>query len=904
LPSGAPGCVSSYLARLAPLKEAKAKYYVGAAWINGHRVQETINPRSGNPWATVPGTAGGGDRGSSMFVGPVARLSSGSATISINDLARIGLVGQTISFDTAVGNLAAHHPYWILSKSGTAGSGNITVSWSPGGSPIVAPASAKIQIEDPVQSASSGDRANPVGENVFAYDAAQADFATAYNQTDVKGEIAALMPHLAPVFFANGKGVVVLNSRIFRVLHMYPGNGYRVWNRFEDLGSGGYTGELYTNRTTGLIYYTPRTDLKESCASINAAGQAIIPSSLETLVKISSAKADIAAAGAGAPGATVGNFVFRHILFEHTNTAVFTGVHDLAGASGGFISTEPAHYAGPLEWAIVTIGARNVTFDAVTMAHFGGSALAVGWGSNHGTVQNSKLYDAGGALITAGAALSYFDSYHYNSDSGYYGTSVFGPSTPSFNIGFGAINRDLTGASDCCQTFTNNFLYDGGIVHPAMGCMTIGGWQKYVITHNTMHDCGSSGLSISTDIAAAPGPPSFLGLVTAVKSGNTVYYPFYGNVISYNEIYNCGYETTVLGARIPGGAMSTDFGCLYFRGSQDGDGTNPANRLQITYNKIHDASAAAYPVLKWNGHGLSLVPHGYDAVLDYQDGNNANGVVERNNLFYNRSAAAIGAPVYPSRIGQHTGSMRSIIANNIFASVFPEGSKIYNNYFPLLEVSPNYLIPEPASNYTYAAGACASTCYVMHNYNIYSSTFSDSRTTGNNTSPTCTSGVCTDGGVTWTWVQKLPGTPYLQNYSNIVAWKVTGNPGGITKDYPLWDGYPRNPQYGQFSKNLYSMAGNTLYRASGGFSFVQWLAEKGAQGLLQDAGSLYGATKAPDGGGITPNFVSIDTGDFRFNATYSGTGTASACGGTGAGTVSPACGLGFVPWDYNNVGAH
>ena len=39
--------------------------------------------------------------------------------------------------------------------------------------------------------------------------------------------------------------------------------------------------------------------------------------------------------------------------------------------------------------------------------------------------------------------------------------------------------------------------------------------------------------------------------------------PFYANVFSYNEIYNCGYETTITGARIPGGAMMTDFGCFY-----------------------------------------------------------------------------------------------------------------------------------------------------------------------------------------------------------------------------------------------------------------------------------------------------------------------------------------------------
>jgi hypothetical protein len=99
------------------------------------------------------------------------------------------------------------------------------------------------------------------------------------------------------------------------------------------------------------------------------------------------------------------------------------------------------------------------------------------------------------------------------------------------------------------------------------------------------------------------------------------------------------------------------------------------------------------------------------------------------------------------------------------------------------------------------------------------------------------------------------------------------------------------------------MAGNHLYKASASYTFVQWLAEQGPRGILQDSGSLYGASKGPDAPGIVPNFVSLDAGNFAFNTSYAGPGTASACGGTGAGTVSPACGLGFVPWDYNNVGA-
>jgi hypothetical protein len=128
LPSGASGCVSTYLAHLAPLTGANAKYYVGVAWINGHRVSEVINPRSGNPWAQVPGALGGADQGSSVFVGPNATLSSSSAAIQIDNLSLLGIVGDPVSFSSSAGNILAHHPYWILSKSGTTGSGTITIA--------------------------------------------------------------------------------------------------------------------------------------------------------------------------------------------------------------------------------------------------------------------------------------------------------------------------------------------------------------------------------------------------------------------------------------------------------------------------------------------------------------------------------------------------------------------------------------------------------------------------------------------------------------------------------------------------------------------------------------------------------------------------------------------------------
>ena len=708
LPSGASGCVSSYLTRYAPLKETNAKYYVGAAWINGHRVQEVINPRSGNPWAKVPGVCTATscvDASASVFVGPTAGVSASNPAIRISDLSRIGIVGDTIQFEGSAAPLRPYQQYWIRTKSAATGSGTITLSTYPGGATLVPSASATINVADPIQTHFIGDRGKAPGKNRFPYDPAQAEFASAYNQTDVKAEFSTYgAPSLGPVFSVSG-GVVTLDSRMPRTWNMYPTTGYRVWNRFEDLGSGGYQGELYTNRTTGLLYYTPRSDLGETCASINAPGKALIPASLETLVKISSAAADIAVAG-GVARAPVGNFTFQHILFEHANSSIFTGVHDRGGAVGGFMNSGPAHFGGPLNWAVVTIGASNVTFNVVTMAHFGGSALAIGWGSNHVTVANSKFYDAGGSLITAGGGLFTADSYHYPTASDILGTAAFGPSTPSVSVG------DPTGASDCCQKFINNFLYDAGIVAKSMPCMSAPGWRNFTIAHNTMHDCGT--FAFTAEVYASSGPPGYYLTGANVAPDGTAYYPYGSNNFSYNEIYNCGYETTIKGIRIPGGAMGYDFGCFYITGPQDLDGTNTQrDGLKMSQNKIHDVSSAAYPYVTTAGKPRA---YGRGAELDYWD-TGVEGVVEYINLFYNRSAAAVGAPTYPNGITQHTGNLRNVVSNNIFAGVFAANAVMYADYLPRGNIAVG-AVPNAQSNYLFGAGSCNSTCYVMSGYNI------------------------------------------------------------------------------------------------------------------------------------------------------------------------------------------
>ncbi len=236
--------------------------------------------------------------------------------------------------------------------------------------------------------------------------------------------------------------------------------------------------------------------------------------------------------------------------------------------------------------------------------------------------------------------------------------------------------------------------------------------------------------------------------------------------------------------------------------------------------------------------------------------------------------------------------------------MFPAGSIIYTDYIPRLDITPNYLIPEPTSNHTYAAGACSATCYVMHNAAVYSSTFSDSRTTGNNTPPTCTGGVCVDGGVTWTWARALPGTPYMNSYSNIIAWKVTGDPAGATKAFVNGDAYAAYPQYGQFSKNLYSKDGSYLSKATAGHTFAQWLALTGGAGSLLDVGVALRCIQNSRCAGHHAQFRVARYRQFRIQHKLRRPGNGQRMRRDGRGTVSPACGLGFVPWDYSNVGAH
>ncbi|ACK51852.1 hypothetical protein Msil_2936 [Methylocella silvestris BL2] len=859
--NGAPACVSRWLAPYAPLTNAnKTSWrYVGVMWVDGRRVQQVISPRKGNPWKTIPG-APGSPVGASVPSTLTATFSAGKPDVSVSDLSKIGEVGETIGFNSSVGSFKWITRYWILSKSAAAGSGTVTLASAPNGLPRIASDSGTSIVQDPVQSTNAGDRTRLGGVNRFPVNGD--DALSAYNQTDVKIQLpgSASQSSLVPVESAE-PGMVTVNSHLHAWGKIYGGTGYRVWNRFEDLGAGGYAGELYTDRTTGALYYTPRRG--EDCASIKV----VIPR-LKQLLRISNAKADIARVG-GKLGAPVGNLNITGVSFQHTNSTVFTGEHDLAGATGGFMGT-PSATVLALTPSVVTIGAKQVVFDGIEVTHSGGAGLYMAFGSSHITLKNSRIHEAGGTLVGSGTAVEYYLKYQHNNDAGYYGVSDFGPSTKSSRA-------DLSG---CCQTLHNNFIFGAGEVSTGASCVSFVGLLKYEVTYNSIHDCTSFGLA-NAQSHGERGAPYFSGL----------YDPYsYESNISHNEIYYCGYETNLDGVSVPGSSMANDFGCFYSNGPVDGAGDGSQQGLTFSYNSVHDVSSGAYQTVMWNGR---VRPHGYDGVLDYHDGNISFGLTLHHNLFYNR-AKVNGYTPYANRLAQHTGNLRDKIYNNIFASVFPEGYAYGADYAIQLTVPPwdfRWIAGHPWGGAGEQSCGLAEkqSCYVINNgvlYVLKAVCDKAAPCIAGDKPPGCAPGeTCSDGALNWTALKALYD-PVLTATRNIFAWQVVNSQkAGAPQS---GNEVPPFSQFFKFDFNLFYQAGETLvdYVRLGKppTSFVDWRALYG-----QDVHSIVNED---------PNFMDLANGDFNFRAE----GRGAPCHG-GRGGVSPACALGFEPWDYSDVGA-
>ncbi|VFU08921.1 right-handed parallel beta-helix repeat-containing protein [Methylocella tundrae] len=617
-----------------PFTQVNANYYFGEIWVNGVRASEPIRPRRGSDWFHMR------EGGSAVPTTQIATFTEGSKTIRLTSAAALpGGVGSAIAFNKAGFGFRANRSYWILSMSDN----DVELGASPGGAALLAQASGALPLQDNVQAVNAADRVSTAVRpslNRFGFNAgADPELSSSWtNVTDIKIQIptGGASSDIIPVQSIDDKGqTVTLNSHVMIPAKLYPGHAWRRWNRFEDIGPG----EMYLNRQTGVLTYVPRPG--ETCSNIK-----VIAPRLLQLMLISNSRA------AGGPtGVPAGNIAFSGITFSHTQSTLYSGAFDLAGNTGGIMGVESNH-ANTLSSGIVTVGAENVLFDHDAFTHFGESGILTSFGSNHVTIRNSSFSDLGGAPIIAGGYMAdRVANYKYSSRTAYTGFNFDGPTTPDSPFD----------ASNCCLSVINSTMDDFGLLSTGVAGIAITHAQSFTISHNTIRNSPSFGIAVGSDWDHAL--PANRNSLYSIGS--------FGTTIAYNDISNCGYEKNPAGVPVPGGSMVNDFGCLYVRGPQDGDGAKP--RMSIIGNNVHDVSSGAW--LTFDGKTPTRRAHGFDGVLDYHDGNDASGIDESNNLFYNLNSLDPVHPGYPNRLMQHTGNMRDDYWNNIYYGFVPAGFK-------------------------------------------------------------------------------------------------------------------------------------------------------------------------------------------------------------------------------------
>lgn len=532
-----------------PFSHDNANYYFGEIWVNGVRAAEPIRPQRGSEWFHAR------TDGFSTPWMQVARFTSNSKTVTLSHPEWLpGRVGSAIAFTEAGFGFQQNRPYWIVAMSGD----GVELAASPGGPALPAKGGGALSVQDNIETAGPGDRyaiAHKPSPNGFGFHGGeQPELSSAWtNITDIKIQ----MPggnggtSIVPVqSIDDAAQTVTLNSHLLRPERIFAQTAWRRWNRFEDIGPG----EMYLNRQTGVLTYVPRVG--ESCAGLK-----VIAPRLTQLLLISNSRA------AGGPiGVAAGNLAFDGIAFSHTQSSVFSGAFDVAGASGGVANNTL------LSHAIVTVGATNVVFDHDFFVHLGEGGILSSFGSNHVTVSNSLFSDLGGGGITAGAnLLDKLTPYKYSSHLDVTGTNADGATTPDLPVD----------ASNCCLTVSNNVFDDISLVGTYSGAIHATYAQNDAFFHNTIRNIPSFGLMVESGWEGVT-PANYNG---AISPGS------FGTTIAENEIYNCGYEKNPAGAPIAGATMANDFGCLYIRGPHDGDGTQP--RMSIVGNKVHDCSSGS-----------------------------------------------------------------------------------------------------------------------------------------------------------------------------------------------------------------------------------------------------------------------------------------------------------------------
>ena len=524
-----------------------------------------------------------------------------------------------------------------------------------------------------------------------------------------------------------------------------------------------------------------------------------------------------------------------------------------------------------------------------------------------------------------GGTYSY-DTFHYGNTAGYLGTSIFGPSTAAFTSASGPTSLDATGAADCCVTIQNNVIHDVGLEALFVSCLSSTGGQNFVTTRNTLRNCPGMGYISSTMGAVVTSQsstnfaPSYGGINQGILIAAAQRAPWYGNSFTYNDVSGVGAETVSAygtayapGTVIAGSAQNSDFGAIYLGGPHDGDGT--AAREEIAYNKIHDISGAKWPLVTATGL-TNGAPRNYSSSVllycDFESG--CNGLNMHHNVFHNPATNAFGFTNSLGALVTFGGGARSTFSNNIWAAVLNPGA-VYTDWLPIADhpsfenfkITSTAYLGNWAINQTFTT-CTVTACYTLNGYNIYKAT-ANGTTAASGPGPTGTAGPYSDNTMTWTYVATMPGAQQWRvETGNIFAWSSSGKTTSCGSSCYIND--PANikaPLLVASNNNLYSMAGNYLTYWGQYTTFPTWKATTVANSTTGETGSLYGSSAGADSPGIVPNFVNLATGDLRFNGSQVGPGTATACSGVGpngvAPGVSPACGLGFVPWDYNDVGA-
>lgn len=667
--TGAPACISSFYHGQNFTEQNRSKIF-GDLWINGRRVHWTREPRvvgaTGGDWAQLTaGSNGGAAVTASVATGPTATFNSTSSVV-ISDTTGIGNPpgganpwGQTISFYSAVGNINQYQTYWILSKtvnSPSSGQATITLGVKPAadrGTAVTVTASGTATVNDMVQSPNSGDRTNTNWHNEFPVNASYTPLSSK-NQKYVRVEFG-YRPAMAPIAHVQTSGTCPggiaapcadIAGRMTEAGPYYHNSEYAVWNRWEALGatdpttSTQYTNEMYFDVATGDLHVTPLPG--ESCSSYNTPGTAIIPGPLETIMRLSNSTADYS----GSRGQEVGHIVINHMTVQHTNSSITSGDFALGGARGGAAHNASVGSIGAGVWAIENIGAVDVNWNYLTVQHVSGQGIQyAGCGSHNDKVYRAQLLDIGVSAAEDGMVLDNSSNYYCENDSGYYGTRMFGATTPSFNEGGSASPVDMSGNHDCCNMLMASTVDETGLDFDGGNCVGSAVGQQEVQDYNQIYGCPAFGL-IDEDGMLNP-QYSWLAQQNATSN-----YPAWGREENHNDVRRAGFLTVQVhggpnaaGSHIPGASLMKDFAVCYNNGPEQGDATGNRPAMEFAYNLCQDVSGGN---MQYNISPSQEPPSGTDAIDIYLDFNNANGYNMHDNVFCNQDATHLGFPTFPA----------------------------------------------------------------------------------------------------------------------------------------------------------------------------------------------------------------------------------------------------------------